>query len=419
MLGAEAPLVQTLFEDVTRFEDSTFYDVSAWSLPHAFGVRASALSRVPSRLDTESYVNRNYGVTGRRSAVAWVLPWDDFFAPTVLARLQAAGVRARVALNPFESTSDGETVRFRRGAVVIHEADVPDVDERKRDYLARIAGGDAALVGLDRGASGTGPDLGSPRLRPLQPAKVALVAGRGVNAFSAGSIWHALDARLGYPVSLVEPELLTAAVLGRHTHLIIPDGEYELLPEELTVAIGRWTEAGGVLILVRGAARWAQTLGWLPDPLLDDPQRERFAYGDMADQDGSRQVGGAIVAVELDETHPLSFGIRSSRLGLLKRGNTILKAPWDNPFTVAAAYTESPLVSGYLPNGFAEQIGDSPAILVVPREEGVIVAFADAPAFRAVWWVSQRLLANAISFGTVIDTPTARYGPGSKDRPGR
>jgi hypothetical protein len=416
VLGAQAPLVQTLFEDVRNFEDSTFYDVSAWSLRHAFGVRASPLSRVPSKLDTESHVNRNYGISGRRDASAWVLPWDDFYAPTVLARLQAAGVRARVALNPFESTSDGEAVSFRRGAVVIHESDVPDMEERKRDFLARIAAGDAPLVGLDTGRSSSGPDLGSPRLRPLKSARVALVAGRGVDAASAGSIWHALDARLGYPVSLLEPEVVDEAVLNRHTHLIVADGEYEELPEELAVAIGRWTEAGGVLILVRRAALWAQTLGWLPDPKPEDPEKKRFAYGDMAAKDGAQQVGGAILSVELDETHPLAFGIRGGNIGVMKRGTTVLKAPWENPFTVAGAYAEAPLRSGYLPEGFAEKLGGTPAILAVPRGEGVIIAFADAPAFRAVWWVSQRLLANAISFGSVIDTPEGKYGPQRKDR---
>ncbi len=416
VLGAEAPLVQTLFEDVRSFADSTFYDVSAWSLPHAFGVRASALSRVPSKLDTESHVNRNYGTSGRRDASAWVLPWDDFYAPTVLARLQAAGVRARVALNPFESTSDGEAVSFRRGSVVIHEADVPDVDERKRDFLARIAAGDAPLVGLDTGRSRSGPDLGSPRLRPLTPAKVALVAGRGVNPLSAGSIWHALDARLGFPVSLIEPEMLSEIVLNRHTHLIIADGEYEEVSEELALLIDRWTEAGGVLILVRGAATWAQTREWLPDPKLEDPEKRRFAYGDMAERDGAQQIGGAILAVQLDETHPLAFGIRGGTVGVMKRGTTILKAPWDNPFTVAGAYAAAPLLSGYLPDGFSDKLADTPAVLAVPKGEGVIIAFADAPAFRAVWWSSQRLLANAISFGSVIDAPLGTYGPGRETR---
>ena len=411
VLGAQAPLVQTLFQNVTSFEDSTFYDVSAWSLPSAFGVQASPLSRVPSKLDTESRVNRNYGVSCCRDAKAWVLPWDDYHAPSVLARLQAADVRGRVALRGFESTSDGEPVRFRPGAIVIHESDVPDMDERKRDFLARIAAGDAPLVGLDGGRSDSGPDLGSPRLRPLKPARVALMAGRGVNPLSAGSIWHALDTRLGFPVSLIEPELLDDAALGRHTHLIIGDGEYEEAPEALAATIERWTDAGGILIVVRGAAVWAQSLGWLPDPRLPDPEKKQWPYGEMAARDGAQQVGGAILSVDLDESHPLSFGVRSTTVGLMRRGTTVLKAPWENPFTVAAAYSEEPLRSGYLPEGFADTIAGTPAVLAVPKGEGVVIAFADAPAFRAVWWVGQRLLANAISFGSVIDTPEGKYGP--------
>ena len=73
------------------------------------------------------------------------------------------------------------------------------------------------------------------------------------------------------------------------------------------------------------------------------------------------------------------------------------------------------LVSGYLPEGMADALEDEPAILAVPMGEGVVVAFADAPAFRAVWWVSQRLLSNAISFGSVIDAPRGKYGPTRKD----
>ncbi len=417
VLGSQAPLTQTLFQNVTSFEDSTFYDVSAWSLPSAFGVQASPLSRVPSRLDTESRVNRNYGVSGRRDAKAWVLPWDDFHAPMVLARLQSQGVRGRVALRAFESTSDGEPVRFRPGAVVIHESDVPDMEALKRDFLTRVAAGDAPLVGLDSGRSDSGPDLGSPRLRPLIPARVAMLAGRPVNPLSAGSIWHALDRRLGYPVTMIDPALLDEAALNRHTHLIIADGDYEEAGESLAVLgemVDRWTEAGGVLILVRRAADLAQRMGWLPDPGLPDPEKKQWPYGEMAARDGAQQVGGAILSVKLDDSHPLSFGIRPGTVGLMRRGTTVLKAPWDNPFTVVGAYTEKPLVSGYLPEGFADTLSGTPALLAVPKGEGVIIAFADAPAFRAVWWVGQRLLSNAISFGAVIDPPEGKYGPAER-----
>jgi hypothetical protein len=140
---------------------------------------------------------------------------------------------------------------------------------------------------------------------------------------------------------------------------------------------------------------------------------DRFAYGDMADRDGAQRVGGAIVEVVLDETHPLAFGIARQRVGLMKRGKVSLKAPWNNPFTVVGAYAREPLLSGYLPAGYDTEIGGTPAILAVPKGKGVIIAFADAPAFRAVWWVGQRLLSNAISFGSIIRAPSGKYGGGS------
>jgi len=37
------------------------------------------------------------------------------------------------------------------------------------------------------------------------------------------------------------------------------------------------------------------------------------------------------------------------------------------------------------------------------------VAFADDPSFRAIWWVGQRLLSNAVAFGGIIRAPEEVY----------
>ncbi len=411
-LGPQAPLAHALFATSTTFEDSTFYDVSAWTLPHAFGVNAAPVRRMPTALANGAEVSRDYLVRGPRSAMAWVLPWDDYFAPGVLHRLQAAGVRGRVALEPFTGTSDGRDVQFAAGAVIFHAADFPAAEERPADLLARVADGEAPFVGLDSGLTSVGPELGSPRVVPLESARVALVAGPGVNAYAAGSIWHMLDARLRIPVALVRPLDLSAAVLARHSHLIMVDGEYEGIGEEARAAIDRWVqEAGGVLVLTRGAATWAQSLGWLPAPEPVEPAPPaNHPYGDMAALDGAQQVGGAVLEVALDATHPLAFGIGKRNVGLLRRGRTALAVPADNPFTRVGAYSEAPLLNGYLPDGYAAEIAGEPAIVAVPRGEGVVVAFADDPAFRAIWWVGQRLVSNAVAFGSVIRAPEGVYG---------
>ncbi|MGE0621015.1 MAG: M14 family zinc carboxypeptidase [Pseudomonadales bacterium] len=410
VLGAQAPLAHTLFADAPSTVDAAHYEISAWSLPHAFGVRAAALTRVPGKLAADSHVNRNYGVSGRTSAVAWVLPWDDYYAPAVLARLQAAGVKARLSTVPFESVSAGQAVSFKPGAVVIHRADVPEATEWSRDLLTRIVAGDAPLVGLDSSLSETGPDVGSPTLLPLSAASVALLAGTGTNAQEVGSIWHALDRRLGIPVTLLAADVIDADVLGRHTHLFVADGDYAGLPETAVLEIGRWVEAGGVLIVSGRAVTWTQAQYWLPDPGSPGSAVERYPYAEMASRDSAQRVGGAIVDVTLDRTHPLTFGIASDHIGLMKRGRVALKAPFGNPFTVVGAYGAKPLLSGYLPEDYTRHIVDSPAILAVPRGAGVIIAFADMPAFRSAWWVGERLLSNAVSFGSVIRPPAGRYG---------
>ena len=37
-------LIRSMFETMTEFEDTTFYDVSSWTVPLAFGVNHASLS---------------------------------------------------------------------------------------------------------------------------------------------------------------------------------------------------------------------------------------------------------------------------------------------------------------------------------------------------------------------------------------
>ena len=416
--GPSAALADALFETLTEFGDSTFYDVSAWSLPHAFGVRAAPLGRLPpvADLDPDLRPARPTGVVGAADAVAWILPWEDFRAPGALHRLQRAGVRTRVATEPFAVPVEGEARSFERGAVVVHAADVPAGPGTAADRLAAILGDAGLLVGVDSAYGGAGVDLGSPRVRPLTRARVALVAGDGVNGYAAGSFWHLLDHRLGMPVTLVRPDDLDAEFLDRHTHLLMVDGRYGALGDASTAALGRWIEAGGVLVTTRRAATWAQEQGWLPAPEDEDPSEreedtgpQRFPYGEMADHDGALQLGGSVLAVDLDRTHPLAYGIELERIGLMRRGRIDLAFPEHDPFATVGVYPEAPLLNGYLPEGYAAEIAGRPAVLALPRGEGLVVAFADDPAFRAVWWVGQRMVANAIAFGEIVRAPREEY----------
>ena len=299
--------------------------------------------------------------------------------------------------------------------MIVHAAYLAQTDERPVDVLTRIADGDALLVGLDSGLTSDGPELGSPRVVPLKESKVAIVAGDGVNGYAAGNVWHLLDYRLGIPTALVKPTAINEQLLERHTNLFIVDGRYSSISEDSQAALLRWVEGGGVLILTRRAIRWAQDLDWLPKPEESDVEDEadengaRYPYAEMAARDGARQIGGAVLEIDLDRSHPLGFGIHLDSIGLLRRGRISLAAPGENPFAAVGVYSNSPLVNGYLPEGYADEVAGKPAIVAVPRGRWLIIGFADDPGFRAVWWVGQRLLSNAVAFGEVVRAPREKY----------
>jgi hypothetical protein len=437
LLGPRAPLAQALFDTSTDPENPRD---TAWSLQYAFGVQADRLTRTPTGLEPEAVVDRDYVLRGPSYAQAWVLPWDDYFAPAVLYRLQAAGVRTHVALEPFVGVSSGRNVRFAPGAIIVRESEVPPGDERPVDLVSRLAGSDSPLIGLDPGSPGAdrAHPLG-PRTQPLDLPRVALVAGRGVNPTAAGAVWHELDFRLGIPVTQVRPDALDEAVLARHTHLVMVDGDYDRIPASLDAPLMAWVENGGVLVLSEGAARWGQTRGWLPSgdseasasqakeldtkapaagwfdstrggPTAvngDDPATAEAAPEGAPTEEAEEGTPPveAVLAVDLAADHPLGFGIRDLRIGLMHRVPVTLAAPPDAEFTVAGTYAEEPLLNGSLSPEAVAALEHEPALVAVPRGRGAIIAFADDPAFLGVWWVGQRLLSNAVAFGGIVRAP--------------
>ncbi|WP_243665022.1 M14 family metallopeptidase, partial [Rhodothermus marinus] len=92
-------MLQALMEQRTTFEDSLFYDVSAWTLPLAYDVVWAEWRRDPSELlgtPVDSVRLDGGELVGGHSDYAYLMTWDRFYAPAALYRLQQAGVRARV-----------------------------------------------------------------------------------------------------------------------------------------------------------------------------------------------------------------------------------------------------------------------------------------------------------------------------------
>ncbi len=340
----QARLVKAMMERVTTFEDSLFYDVSAWTLPLAFGVRHAELARDPGALlGAEWAPSQSEGQqVGGRAGYAYLIPWGEAFAPRALALLQRGGRRVRIATEPFEATAGGERAAFERGTLVVPvvQADV-DVETMHRlvdDAVVRDGG--RGCHALDGGLTPSGPDLGSGSMPVLEMPRVALLSGEGTDSYSVGEAWHLLTERAGLPVSLLDLDELGRADLRRYTTVALV-GSVRGLDEAAAEKLKAWVRGGGTLIVTEGAIRVAAEHG-----LVDLTPREAAEdstlrpYAEVADARGAQVIGGAIFEAALDPTHPLAFG-HADRVALFKN-NTLLYDRSAKAGTNVAVYARGP-----------------------------------------------------------------------------
>lgn len=422
-------LIRSMFETVSEFEDATFYDVSTWTLPPAFGLDAAELR------------GRDYraGLLGPRysggqvaadppaeSGYGYVFEWGPYYAPRALQRIQDAGLLARVATKPFTATTTGGIVEFARGSILVpfdrQEKDRATINDLMRTIAAedRI---DVHALTSGRSAIGTqGIDAGGASFRALEPTTVLLVTGDDIDLYEAGEIWHLLDYRMHIPVTLRRRDTLAEIDWDRYTHIVFPSGTYdEYMPDYLD-RLRLWVNEGGTAIGMRDAAPWlrAQTIDWI-DPLSEegllaasDPATEeepdeaepvaRLPYVDKETAEAVDIIGGAMFSVDLDTSHPLGFGFARRDIALHKNVEEPL-TPTVNPFAIVAAYTDDPVYSGYVSATNSDALAGTPALIAERSAKGSVILFADNPNFRGYWYGTNKLFLNAVFFSRVFDAP--------------
>ncbi|MFW6176027.1 MAG: M14 family zinc carboxypeptidase, partial [Acidobacteriota bacterium] len=429
-------LVRALFERRTEFQDTTFYDVSAWTLPLAFGLPSAELERGSFRqdlvgppVDGETFPEGRFReaagdeagpAEGAAGPVAYAFEWTGFYAPRALGRLLQEEILVRIATRPFEarvgSLDADERHAFGYGTVVVPLGIQPDRAGAIRELLATAAREDGIEIhALPTGLTGDGVDLGSPSLDPLELPEPLVVIGDGVSSYAAGEVWHHLDHRLRLPVTLVDRSYLESVDLARYSHVILPHGGWDGLPEGVVESLGEWVrDEGGTLVALQGAAVWAEgaLLGQgdqtgEPGPSNggagpDAEATEARPYATFRDDAAVPLVSGTIFEAQVDTTHPLAYGYTRDLLPVF-RTTTDTLTPSGNVYDTPVRYTEDPLLAGYVSDENLERLGGTPAVIATRLGGGVVVRMVDDPVFRAYWLGTSRLLANAVFYGSLVD----------------
>jgi len=400
-------LLQAMMEVRTEFMDETFYDVSTWTFPHAFNLPFGTLKRLPKLRKTLATVSELSSPNTK--ALAWAIPWHYASAPAVLQALLSEDVRVKVATKAFTALVAGEGKAFVSGTLIV-SASALSADEKLalQERLSALALlHKIPVYNIDRGLMSKGIDLGSRDMRVLKAVKPLLLTESPVRSGEAGEVWHLLDTRVGLAPTMVNSRQLAGIDLDNYTHLILVDGNYKGFSEKASAAIKAWVLSGGIVVAQKRASIWAEALVFAEDVDEDvkestDQEAPRRAYSDFAKDHARSVIGGAIVQAELDLSHPLSFGFQRGKLPLFRNGTSVLAGP-KSSYASVAMYSKAPLLSGYIGDKRLAEFAGRDAVVADRVGKGLVVRLADNPAFRGYWYGSQRLLFNALYFGSIVD----------------
>ena len=407
----QSRMVKNFFETHDKYLDSVFYDASAWSVSNFYNMKHKALKSFDSnKLEgLNNIVVNNPRVS--KSNYAYILDWDDYNTPAALNHLHKNGLISYSAYKPFsiKVNEDNSVKSFNRGTVMV-PVSKQKVDSQKLFQIIQSTQEkfNIPVFSTETGYSSAGIDLGSNFFRINKKVKVAMLIGEGVSSYEAGEVWHLLDTRVNIPLTKIRLNQFNRTSLDKYTTLVMVSGIYSQISEKDIKKIKDWVSKGNTLVTIGSASSWAIKKEIVSESLVETKKDSVFSrkrYIDAREYIGREAIGGSILSVDLDLTHPLAFGYRDKSIPVYKNNNVFLSKS-ESQYSSVALYSKEPHIDGYISkNNMEKNIKGSASLIVSSIGSGRAVLFADNPNFRGTWYGTNKLFLNAIFFGANISVP--------------
>ena len=444
-------------------EDYRFYDITAWSLPLAFGLDAfwtedsGPIDVTPVTTESLDAVRR--GNVQGRAEIAYIIPYNVDGAGAMAIRLLQDGHRVAVATRRL--TAGRET--FERGSFVIRISRNSPLIHDAVTRHSRATG--ASVVAVNNGYNEEGDTgVGSENVISLQQPKVAIIADEMVDQTSYGSIWWTLN-RYGIEFTPLTLANARGNTLSKYNVLIMPDGAagryFSALGAGGVAGLKTWIGNGGTLITVRGASVFAalKDVGLTSSRLVgsDDDEEKGKTTTDESDKRKDAEatpsptprgtptvdaaepssiseprtdkqdwqapvlppiaspsanagkvpegVPGAIMRATVDRTTYLTYGLNQDELPVLLSSGYFFR--YSKEGTNALVFDSKPkrplTVSGFVWEGNTERLLKGTAYLIdEPVGSGHVILFAEEPFFRGIFRSTTRPFFNSILFSGVF-----------------
>jgi hypothetical protein len=440
-------------------EEYGFYDITAWSLPLAFGIEAywteETGGAVSAVIPDDFLASSKVSSVNMRAQIAYIIPYDTDGAGAMAIRLLKEGFRVSVASKPL--TADGRT--WKQGTFVVRVTRNSDTIHEAVARLARELG--VNVVGINTGYTEEGDtNVGSEYVFPLTQPRIAMIADEGVDQTSFGSIWWTLN-RYKIDFTPMTISNIKNGGLKNYNILIMPNGSAGRYFADFgaggVTTLKTWIAGGGTLITVRGASVFATlkdvalssskmvgsaddeeagkatdddnpdkrkeaetqpspsptpstTKSPSPNPSVEPLSDKKDWQADVLPPIASPSanagkvpegIPGAIMRATVDRTTYLTYGLDTDELPVLLASGYFFRVSKEG--TNALLFESKPkkplTISGFVWEGNTERLLKGTAYLIdEPNGAGHVIMFAEEPFFRGIFRSTTRPFFNSMLF---------------------
>ena len=385
-------LINAMFESRTKFKDSLFYDVSAWTLPLAFNLDYDMNFDISNagEIANSKTLNEKIGGVSKKTNYAYLMEWHEYYTPNILNEILDNNMIAKVALKRFKI--EGKVFDYGTILIPVFNKEI----ESTYEFLDKLGKKNSVVIhGVDTGIT-EGIDLGSNNFRKINKQKIALLVGDGISSYDAGEIWHLLDTRYNIKVTKLDVRNLPNIEIDKYSTIILPNSQG--LNDSNSSKIKKWIENGGTLIAYKNSLKWVEKTGLVKYNFKENNRTAKNVnFEEKRSYFGAQAIGGAIFKAKTDRTHPINFGYKNNSISLFRNSTIFLEAEknsYDNPII----YSDKPLLSGYISKENLDSLKSTVPLKINKVNKGKIISITDNTNFRAFWYGTNKLLINAIFF---------------------
>jgi len=435
-------------------EDYGFYDITAWSLPLAFGVDAywteESANVAGTMADTAYLENAKRGSITGRAQISYIVPYETDSTSAMIMRLMQNGFKVAVATRPLNAGGRN----WKAGTFVIRVSRNP---ESLHDTIAKYSREMGVNVtAVNSGYSEEGDtSVGGEAVISLREPKIAIAADEGVTQESYGSIWWTFD-KYGIKFTPMTIATIRGGGLKNYNVLIIPEGSAGRYMSSFgsggVSALKEFASGGGTVVTISGASVFAalKDVGLTTSKLVgsDDDEQKGKVEDEKKDPETSSSpkptpkaeptpaiemksdkadgiapslppiaspsanankvpeaLPGSIMRATVDRTTYLTYGVDRNEVPVLLASGYFFR--YSKEGTNALVFDANPkkplTISGFVWEGNTERLLKGTAYVIDESTgSGHVVLFAEDPFFRGMTRANTRPFFNSILFNGVF-----------------